>query len=279
VKQSIKKYIRQDYSIVQCTSCSFCFVNPGIDFSDAEWEEIYSDNYFYMKGTPWWINKQRENRTHRLNRMNRFLTSTRPVFLDIGCGEGEMLDEALKRNWIPHGIDIADNLRKDLKENKSITFTKGNFLKSRYPDESFDAIHMDSVLEHIPQPLDLLNTCHRILKKNGVVFISFPNEESLIRDFQHFIYTLLGKKDISVRLMPFRNPCHVSGFTRKTIERMAERSRLSIVSIDNIGGEDEWLKYPLTTKQFYMYFLLLPVYLAAHVLKRKIYFEIILQKS
>ena len=50
------------------------------------------------------------------------------------------------------------------------------------------------------------------------------------------------------------------------------------MNIRNISGEYEWLKYPLHMKQFYMYLLLLPVYIVAHFMKRKIYLEIILQK-
>ena len=278
IKGNVKKYINQDYSIRQCISCGFYFVDPKINFTSKEWEAIYSDHYFHIEGTKWWRNKQKRDRKKRLDTLSRYVNTKTPNFLDMGCGEGDMLDEAVNRNWNVYGIDIADNRKEQIRDNPKIHFEKCDILDANLPGDFFEIIHMDSVFEHIHAPIQLLKVCHRLLKKNGVLFLSFPNEDSFIKDFQKLIYFFMGKKNISVKLMPFRNPYHVIGFNKKAIKYCAEKSNFKIMQIRNISGEYEWLKYPPYMKQFYMYLLLLPVYIVAHFLKRKIYLEIILQK-
>jgi len=48
-----------------------------------------------------------------------------------------------------------------------------------YPDHYFDAITMFHVFEHLTDPIGYLNTIQRILKPEGILYLSFPNIGSL----------------------------------------------------------------------------------------------------
>ncbi len=43
-----------------------------------------------------------------------------------------------------------------------------------FPDDYFDAILLDSVIEHVADPLAVLAECKRVLKTGGIIFIVFP---------------------------------------------------------------------------------------------------------
>lgn len=43
-----------------------------------------------------------------------------------------------------------------------------------FPEESFDAILLDSVMEHVDDPRGVLGECARVLKRGGIVFVVFP---------------------------------------------------------------------------------------------------------
>ncbi len=56
----------------------------------------------------------------------------------------------------------------------SIDFLAGDGARLPFPDDFFDAILLDSVIEHVRQPAVVLRECYRVLKSGGIVFVVFP---------------------------------------------------------------------------------------------------------
>ena len=56
----------------------------------------------------------------------------------------------------------------------SIHFLAGDGAALPFPREHFDAILLDSVIEHVLDPRALLQECKRVLKRGGIVFVVFP---------------------------------------------------------------------------------------------------------
>lgn len=115
------------------------------------------------------------------------------VVLDLGCGEGfylRMIDKP-KEIW---GIDIS---KVALKKAREISVGRKN-LKIRFgnaenlngiPDKYFDKITTSEMLEHVPYPKKALSETHRILKDDGVLVVSVPNEK-IIQKIVHFVKLL-----------------------------------------------------------------------------------------
>ncbi len=54
-----------------------------------------------------------------------------------------------------------------------------------FPDNHFDAVIVSEVIEHLPfNPLPLLQEINRILKKDGIIYITTPNQVNLINRFK-----------------------------------------------------------------------------------------------
>ena len=275
VSELAGKFIRNDYNVCQCKSCQFYFVFPRIEFTQDEWSQLYGSEYFAPM-TKWWEKKRRKHRVKRLNMMQSNHDGPVEKFLDVGCGEGLIMLQAQQMGWDVYGVDIYDN-RIDKAKGEMFHFTLGNLLEVSYPDDYFDAIYMDSVLEHVLNPVEYLSEINRILKPGGVLYIGVPNENSLFNDFRQIVFKLRGG-GISARIKPFKAPYHVGGFTRKSLKTIIRRCDLSLLRFSNFGGIYEWRKYKAFSRVFLIHFILIPLQLLAIFMRKSGYFDVIVKK-
>ncbi len=109
----------------------------------------------------------------KINLLLKFLPK-KGNLLDIGAGTGDFLFAANASGWKTIGIEPNEQAKK-LAISKGISFK--NSLQD-FENQSFDAITMWHVLEHIPN-LDLhIQELKRLLKPNGIIIIAVPNFKS-----------------------------------------------------------------------------------------------------
>ncbi|MFH1198285.1 MAG: class I SAM-dependent methyltransferase [bacterium] len=277
IASKVLPFIRNKYQIVQCTKCDFYYVHPSIDFSDDEWKQIYDDGYF-TKMTDWHYKERIRNLSNRLSRLNKAKNSDSHNFLDLGSGEGLALVEGFSRGWNINGIDIND-LRNKSTKNSSTKFITGKFLEVDYPDDFFDMIYMDSVLEHVTQPLNYILKIKKILKPGGVVYIGVPNEDSLFNKVKFLVNMFTKKKSMSSKMNAFSSPYHINGFNKKSIEFFIRGAGFEAVEFRNFACRIEFLKYKFLSRDFIISLLLWPIYLLAIILRQEVYYEVILRKK
>ncbi len=276
VSLKAQKIIRHEYNVVRCDKCRTYYIHPKIDFSKEEWKILYDQKYFQQMSK--WYEKNREkDRIARFNNLENLASKGEKQFLDIGCGEGNCLIEALKRNWKPYGLDITDHRIEEAKDN-GIKFFNSNLIDCHFDSNFFDIIYMDSVLEHVINPLDYLSEIKRILKNGGVVYIGIPNEDSLLNDFKKSVYRLKSS-NLSPRLRPFETPYHVVGFNTRSIETALQIAQLEIRKIRNFACRLEFLRAKPFSKTFFQSLLLLPIYLLAVPINKEVYLEVYAQNN
>jgi 2-polyprenyl-3-methyl-5-hydroxy-6-metoxy-1,4-benzoquinol methylase len=98
--------------------------------------------------------------------------------LDVGCGAGEWLLKMRELGWQVEGVDFDENAVKAAARS-GLEIGIGSVEDQNYPDERFDAITLNHVIEHVPDPMRTLTECHRILKKGGKLVLFTPNGASL----------------------------------------------------------------------------------------------------
>lgn len=94
--------------------------------------------------------------------------------LDIGCGTGDFLVEAKNQGWSILGFEPNSDA-KQLAANKGVSFTEDIFA---LPENTFDAVTMWHVLEHVPNLEEYIANLKRIVKPNGTIIIAVPNYKS-----------------------------------------------------------------------------------------------------
>lgn len=267
-----KEIIRKDYKVVQCKKCEFYYILPTIDFSEDEWGILYGKEYF-NECTGWHKKKRAKDRNIRLFNLEKFCQHKIEKFLDIGCGEGEMLIDALNNGWVTYGIDISDN-RIDPAKNENINFFKSDLINASFPDNFFDIIYCDSILEHVLNPMEYLLEIARILKHSGIVYIGVPNEDCLTNDIKKIVNFAKGNKELTSKIKPFISPYHIGGFNKNSLSFAVKRVNLETKLLRNFATRLLFMQERFFSLEFFRVLPLSFICFAAIPLRKEYYLEI-----
>jgi 2-polyprenyl-3-methyl-5-hydroxy-6-metoxy-1,4-benzoquinol methylase len=98
--------------------------------------------------------------------------------LDVGCGSGEWLLSMRELGWKVDGIDFDENAVATARK-QGLEVRHGALEQQDFPGNSFDAVTLNHVIEHVPNPIETLAECFRILKPGGKLIVCTPNNSSL----------------------------------------------------------------------------------------------------
>lgn len=111
-----------------------------------------------------------------------------PKILELGCGDGLVTRELIKHfNEIVAVDGSKIRIERAKKQINSIKYKKGkimffvSFFENFKPNTFFDTIVMSGILEHVNDPILILKSYKKWLKKDGYILVVVPNAESLHR--------------------------------------------------------------------------------------------------
>jgi len=121
------------------------------------------------------------------------------VVLDVGCDDGAWTDEV--RSWIGvpahhvHGLELVDE-RAELARRRGFHVHTGDIEELwPFPDNYFDVVHANQVIEHVLQLDHFVTEIRRVLKPRGVAVVctenlaSWHNVGALALGYQPFSLT------------------------------------------------------------------------------------------
>lgn len=198
--------------VVRCKNCGLIYTNPRIkaDLIIKGYSEGADENFASQAHA-------RERTFERcLDTIEKATKGKRGKILDVGTATGSFLYVAKKRGWIVDGLEPNKWLCDWAKEHYDLPIKQKTIFEQHYPTETFDVITLWDVLEHVPDPTKVLQECNRILKKEGILVINYP-------DTGTWIAKLMGRKWV------FLLSVHLYYFTPTTMRKMLEKTGLSIV--------------------------------------------------
>ncbi|NNF85326.1 MAG: class I SAM-dependent methyltransferase [Winogradskyella sp.] len=160
-------------------------------------------------------------RSYMLKRKLRLLNSLKTpnkTVLDIGCGTGDFLNEALHNGWQVIGIEPNPKAR-ELANAKTKNSVYDNSQLSKLNNKRFDIITMWHVLEHVVDYNDHFNIAYRLLKDNGYFILALPNFKSL--DAEHYGEFWAG----------YDVPRHLWHFSKDAIIKISEEHQFRVEQI------------------------------------------------
>ena len=210
--RSMKDY--QTAHLCQCKDCGFVFSKQIPTENElVEHYNRYSRNDYL---SPLTIKRYNE----LLDQFEKYRRNNK--LLDVGCGVGYFLDEAQKRGWEVYGTEFTDDAFKICKE-KNINMSKGVLDPKNYELEAFDVITSFEVIEHINNPIDEISKMKMILRDEGIIYVTTPNFNSLLR------YKLKSNYNV------ITFPEHLSYYTPKTLARLFITNSFKKVKIQTTG--------------------------------------------
>lgn len=169
----------KQFEIWECRDCTMKFTQniPGA----SEIAQYYqSENYISHSDTnKGIINKlyhKVRNRTliRKRNIIKKITGKSTGSILDVGCGTGAFLHTMQQYGWKITGLEPGESARRTAKKLYNLNIDSPENLFS-LPAESFDAITMWHVLEHVHELHKYMKRLKELLKPGGKLFIAVPN--------------------------------------------------------------------------------------------------------
>jgi SAM-dependent methyltransferase len=99
--------------------------------------------------------------------------------LDVGCGAGAFLARMRDLGWEVLGLEPDPRAARVARETFGLEVVAASLQEAELPEGSFDVVTLNHVVEHVPDPVDLLAGCRRVLRPGGRIVVLTPNVESL----------------------------------------------------------------------------------------------------
>lgn len=218
--------IDEEYEILQCQSCDFVFTNMLLSSDELKYfyeayynfggekdtlyskiREIFLTSWLYK----FWMAIDGDISFHGLRGRGRLL--------DVGCNEGRGLAIYKRNGFNAEGLELNEHAAAEARKRGFTVHSE--LIENFKPQCLYDVVILSNVLEHVLDPLKILENLNLILVKKGEIWISFPNEKSWLRHF-------FEKKWINWHV-----PFHISHFSESTAKKVLEASGFEIVSMKN----------------------------------------------
>ena len=205
-----ESHLEKPDQIVRCMTCRLVYAIPKEPIKKLVEDYVSMEDPEYVE--------EEAGRRAQAGRILSLITKYKKQgkMLDIGCGPGLFLDEAKKREWSVQGADLSSWAKEYAHKNFGIDVFRGTLHEAHFPDRHFDVVVMNDVIEHLENPKSALQEIRRILKNDGILYITTPDIES-------FLSRLLGAKWWGI------NKYHLFYFSKRTIEKMFREAGLKSV--------------------------------------------------
>jgi SAM-dependent methyltransferase len=205
----------------------------------SKWKKRMDDHFYPSYRDNW------DDEILRENILDRIYESS--CVLDLGAGAG--IVEQMNFKGIASrvcGIDPDERVLTNpcLDEGK-VAFGEG----VPYPDESFDLIFADNVLEHIPEPAKVFAEVFRLLRPGGIFLGKTPNKWHYMpliarltpHRFHKWVNKWRGREGVDVF------PTKYQANTDRDIRKLALSAGLKVNQIQHIEGRPEYLRMSVIT--------------------------------
>lgn len=226
------------YNFCKCKDCGYIFDNPR-----PTQQEIWT---FYSKPMQYdaWLSREKEREVlwkRRIKKMRKHLRSG--SLLDVGTGTGQFLNLARHYYTQVVGTEVSKSAIAIAKEKYNLDVAEGDIIDAVLPTGSvFDNVSMFHVLEHVPNPRQVIARCHSLMCQEGILTIAVPNDVMSIRIVgKTRIKKILGRCGVgrfknvsrlglpSIALNGSLDEIHLSHFTPAVLRRLLEGSGFEIV--------------------------------------------------
>jgi SAM-dependent methyltransferase len=209
------------FQVVECQACQLIRLHPWP--TPTELRHYYPDDY-------WFVPEQ--DTVSRLEEIyRRFVLRDHVGFvakalqnagvdgpvLDVGCGGGLFLRMLAERGRPVVGLDFALGAADAAWNQNGVPAVCGSLARAPFAAESFAAVTMFHVIEHLYDPVAYLEAAQRLLKPGGRLIVQVPNAAC-------WQFLLLGESWNGVDI-----PRHLINYRARDLEILLDRCGFEVM--------------------------------------------------
>ncbi len=181
----------ETFEIWQCNVCTARFTQNVPDKNEIE-KYYKSENYIshsdtkqgFINSLYHFVRKRTLNGKRKL--VEKYTKLSIGKILDIGAGTGAFLQVMQKSEWEVTGLEPDETARENAKKLYGLSLQPSEELFN-LKAETFDAITLWHVLEHVHELHEYMDQLKKLLKLTGCLFIAIPNyacyDEKIYKEF------------------------------------------------------------------------------------------------
>jgi len=100
--------------------------------------------------------------------------------LDIGCFTGEFLELMQQEGAKVYGLELQPEAVKIANKKLSGHVFQADVMSYNFPQKKYDIITLLGLVEHVTNPMQLIERCYKLLSKDGLIMIQTPNSSSFL---------------------------------------------------------------------------------------------------
>ncbi|WP_239077730.1 bifunctional 2-polyprenyl-6-hydroxyphenol methylase/3-demethylubiquinol 3-O-methyltransferase UbiG [Pseudomonas sp. 008] len=160
--------------------------------------------------------------------------------LDVGCGEGFVLKFFEQIGWQVQGIDYSRAGVQQINPAYADHVEQGDvfeLLETRIAsNKQYDLVWLGNVLEHVLDPVSLLQSLRCLVAPNGLLVITVPNDGTAYHEELYATGAIRDRFWIAM-------PDHLSYFTADSLRRTAEATQWDCLAIQGDFPIDLFLSH------------------------------------
>jgi SAM-dependent methyltransferase len=163
--------VDSECNLCRCSRCGYVFDSPRPSQEDVI--AFYSREEKYDS----WINESAARDALWRRRLRMLLPYCAPGnLLDVGAGIGQFLHHARPYFTRVAGTEVSESAVRIAEERYGLVLHLGRLEDLKLPDSFYDTATLFHVLEHVPDPAQLVRRCHQLLRPGGALVIAVPND-------------------------------------------------------------------------------------------------------
>ena len=150
--------------------------------------------------------------------------------MDVGCSFGFFMDAARQRGWTVAGIDVSKYAADYATQRLGLLVENKTIMEAKFEEKSFDVITMWYVIEHLPNPKQVLRYLSNFMKDDGLLVMGTSNVDSYRARIQ-------GK-----RWRIWIPPEHLLYFSPNSMRNLLKKCNLELIDLETALPYEKYIR-------------------------------------